>query len=182
MRRDYATAIRESAGALAARERQLRGRRTQVRVRMLRLLKSGAVPSLRACAPLLGYEQRQLGRWWQAYERGGLAALLVERRSPGKPPRMTAEAWAGLTAERRAGRLARLADARRYLRETGGIAYSTSGMAGYLRRRRVKLKTGRRRHARADAARQAGFKQTSPPNWRRPGRRSPSPATRGASG
>lgn len=162
MRRDYRTAITESAEALAGRERRLRGSPLQARVRMLRLLKGGVARSLRACAPLLGYERRQLGRWWKTYEQGGLAALLVLRRPPGKAPRMTAEAWAGLAAEMAAGRIARREDARRYLRERWGLSYSPNGLGGQLKRRRAKLKTGRRRHVRADAARQAAFKQTSP--------------------
>jgi transposase len=162
MRRHYPTAIRESVEDLAKREQQLRGSRLQARVRLLRLLKSGAAPSLRACAPLLGYERRQLGRWWQVYEQGGLAALLVDRRAPGKAPRMTAEAWAGLAEELRAGRLARLADVRRYLHETWDLAYSISGIGAHLKRRGAKLKTGRRRHHRADASQQAAFQQTSP--------------------
>jgi transposase len=182
MRRDYTTAIGESVEELARQERRWRGTRLAARVRLLRLLKGGAVRSLRACAPLLGYEQRQLGRWWQAYARGGLAALLVVRRPPGRRARMTPEAWAGLEAEMRAGRIARLADACRYLRETWRIAYSAKGLWGHFKRRRVTLKTGRRRHGRAAAARQAAFKQTSPRGWRRRALTPRWPSTRGASG
>ena len=63
MRTDYPTVIRESVDELATLERRLRGRPVAVRVRMLRLLKSGAATTLGACVLLLGYSPRQLARW-----------------------------------------------------------------------------------------------------------------------
>lgn len=48
----------ESEAALTALEKELRGQPTAVRVQMLRLLKSGQVASLAACAPLLGLVAR----------------------------------------------------------------------------------------------------------------------------
>lgn len=127
---------------------------------MLRLLKSGAVSSLAACAPLLGYSFTQLQRWWAAYRDGGLDALLQHRTPPGKRSRLTPEAWAGLQAEIRAGRIGQLTDAQRYLRAQWRIEYrSLNGIWWLFKQRRVKLKTGRRRHHQADAAQQARFKK-----------------------
>ncbi len=59
----------------------------------------------------------------------------------------------------RAGRVARLEDARRYLAEQWGIAYgSVSGVWWQLRQRKAKPKTGRRRHRQTDEVAQAAFK------------------------
>ena len=69
----------------------------------------------------------------------------------------------GLTVELEAGRIGGQADARRYLAETWGVIYkSVNGISYQFKRRKVKWKTGRRRHAQADAAAQAAFRQTSP--------------------
>jgi transposase len=155
----YPTVIREGEAELAAAERRLRGRPVTARVRMLRLLKSGVAPTLAACAPLVGYSPRQVARWWAAYRAGGLAALTREPPRPGRAPRLTPEALAGLEGEMRAGRIATLADARRYLAEQHGVVYgSLNGVWWQLRKHRVKLKTGRRRHRRADPAAQEAFK------------------------
>lgn len=76
---NYQEIIDETEKELSSLERKLRGRRTAVRIRMLRLLKSGRVKSLRACAPLIGYSFRQLTRWWKQYKEGGLELLLEEK-------------------------------------------------------------------------------------------------------
>ncbi|HET8647851.1 MAG TPA: winged helix-turn-helix domain-containing protein [Vicinamibacteria bacterium] len=159
MRIAYPSAIGESEQELAALERRLRGRPVAARVRMLRLLKAGAAPSLGACAPLVGYSPRQLARWWAAYRAGGVAAVVRERPRPGKASRLTPEARAGLEAEMRAGAIATLEDARRYLAERHGVVYaSLNGVWWQLRKHRIKLKTGRRQHRRADPAAQEAFR------------------------
>lgn len=159
MRIAYPSAIVESEEELVAAERRLRGRPVAARLRMLRLLKTGAAPSLPTCAPLVGYSPRQLARWWATYRTGGLPALTRERPQPGRVSRLTPAALAGLEDEMRAGAIATLEDARSYLRERWGIAYgSLNGVWWQLRRHRIKLKTGRRRHRRADPAAQARFK------------------------
>lgn len=172
MRTDYPTAISESAEELARLERALRGRRQHARVRMLRLLKVGAAPSLPRCAPLVGYSPRQLTRWWRRYRAAGLAGLLVDRPRPGKASRLSAEAYAGLAEEMRAGRVSTLRDARRYLAERWGIVYgSLSGVWWQLHRRKARPKTGRRRHRQADRARQEAFTRGFRPAAARGGRR-----------
>jgi transposase len=160
VRTAYPTVIRESEQELAGLERRLRGRPGAVRVRMLRLLKDGTAPTLGACAPLLGYSPRQLARWWAAYRAGGLAALTRERRRPGKASRLTPAALAGLEERMRAGAIATLEDARRYLAEQQGIEYaSLNGVWWQLRKHKIKLKAGRRRHRKADEAAQEAFKR-----------------------
>ena len=159
MRTDYALAITEDEAALCWEERRVRGRSTAVRVRALRLLKGGAARTLGACADLVGHSPRQVARWWATYRRGGLEALLREPAWPGKLPRLTPEALAGLEAAMAEGQIATLKDAQAYLADRHGVAYaSLNGVWAQLRKHKIKLKTGRRRHALADAAAQETFK------------------------
>ena len=159
MRIAYPAVIAESEEELAAAERRLRGRPPAARVRALRLLKAGVAPTLAGCAALVGYSPRQLARWWAAYRAGGLAEVVRERPRPGRAPRLTAAALAGLEDEMRAGRIATLEDARTCLRERWGIEYaSLNGVWWQLRKHGIKLKTGRRRHRKADEAAQAAFR------------------------
>lgn len=158
---NYPMVIGESDEELAGWEWRLRGEREQVRVRMLRLLKSGQARSLRACAPLVGYSVVQLTRWWDRYKQAGFSRLVEQKRPLGKVSRITPEAWAGLEEELRAGSISRLEDARGYLQERWGIVYeSLNGVWWQFKQRRVKLKTGRRRHQRADAEVQEALKKT----------------------
>ena len=160
MRTDYPTVITESVEELAKQEQAVRGQRLQARVRMLRLLKEGTAPSLPTCASLVGYSLRQLNRWWARYQAHGLADLLTEKPRPGKVPKLTPAAYAGLEEQMRAGQVATLEDARRYLAARWGITYgSVSGVWWHLRKRNAKPKTGRRRHQQADGAAQAAFKK-----------------------
>ena len=159
MRTDYPTVIAEDLTTLQRVERQLRGRPTAARVQALRLLKSGAARSLEACAGLVGHSPRQVARWWAAYRREGLEALLRERPRPGKVSRLTAVALDGLRAAMADGQIATLKDAQRYLADEHGIAYpSLNGVWQQLRKYKIKLKTGRRRHELADPAAQEAFR------------------------
>ena len=158
MRTDYPTVITEDLPTLRRTERRVRGRPTAVRVQALRLLKSGAARSLEACAQLVGHSPRQVARWWATYRREGLDGLLREPRWPGKPSRLTPEALADLEAVMAEGRIATLKEAQAYLAAQHGIVYpSLNGVWQQLRKHQIKRKTGRRRHALADAAAQEGF-------------------------
>jgi transposase len=159
MRTDYPTVIAEDLTTLHGLERRLRGRPTAVRVRALRLLKSGVARSLGVCADLVGHSPRQVARWWALYRREGLEALLRERPRLGKVSRLTAEALNDLQAAMIAGQIATLKDAQRYLADAHGIVYpSLNGVWAQLRKHKIKLKTGRRRHALADVAAQEAFR------------------------
>ncbi len=108
MRITYPKAIQESEEELMSLEQHLRGQKTADRVRMLRLLKSGTVKSLKDCAPMVGYSVIQLTRWWERYRAEGLAGLLKQQKPAGKASRLTPEAWAGLLQTMRAGHIATL--------------------------------------------------------------------------
>src|SRR5712692_7887104 len=161
MRITYPKAIQESEEELMSLEQSLRGQKTADRVRMLRLLKSGTVMSLKDCAPLVGYSAIQLTRWWERYRAEGLAGMLTQYKPAGQASRLTPEAWAGLMQAMRAGQIATMQDARNYLEREWGISYKNGKSLWWLfKKHRVKWKTGRRRHKKANAAQQAAFKKT----------------------
>jgi transposase len=161
MRISYPHVITESVEELQGIEQQLRGQRTADRVRMLRLLKSGAYKSLVECAPFLGYSVIQMTRWWEYYKAKGLNAVITQHPRPGKPSRMTENAWIGLEGMMREGRIATLEEARSYLEREWQIFYaSVNGVWERFKQRKVKWKTGRRRHRRANQAQQNAFKKT----------------------
>lgn len=158
MRTHYPVVITEDEPTLRRVERQVRGRPTAVRVQALRLLKSGAARSLGACATLVGHSPRQVARWWALYRQEGLAGLLREPTYPGKTPRLTPAALADLKTAMSAGQIATLKDTQAYLAERHGIVYaSLNGVWAQLRKHKIKLKTGRRRHELADAVAQEAF-------------------------
>src|SRR5512144_2427005 len=160
---DYRQAIGESAADLLQLERRYRRAGVGDRVKMLRLLKTEAYPSQRQVAIALGYTERQLRRWWRRYAHGGLTALLHLAPAGGRPGRVGAALLAALAAEMDAGRIGSLRDAQRFLVERCGVHYrGVSGVSRLCQRHGIKLKTGRRRHRRADAAARSAFKKTSP--------------------
>jgi transposase len=162
MRIKYPQAIQESEEELTRLEQRLRGQKAADRVRMLRLLKSGAVKSLKACAPMVGYSVIQLTRWWERYRAEGLTEMLKRQKPAGKASRLTPEAWAGLLQAMRAGHIATMQEARNYLEQRWGIRYKNGKSLWWLfKKHRVKWKTGRRRHKKANAEQQAAFKKTS---------------------
>ena len=162
MRIKYPKAIQESEEELTRLEQSLRGQKAADRVRVLRLLKSGAVKSLKDCAPMVGYSVSQLTRWWERYRADGLAGMLKQQKPAGKASRLTAEAWAGLLQAMRAGHIATMQDARNYLEQQWGIRYKNGKSLWWLfKKHRVKWKTGRRRHQKANAEQQVAFKKTS---------------------
>ena len=133
---DYRERISEGVEELARAERAVRGTAMADRVKLLRLLKAGEQRSLAGAAALLGYSERQAQRWWQCYSKGGLAVLAQPARRHGGRERVTAAAWQALEAKLRAGEVARLRDARDYLRAQWGIDYTVGGVSKLFQRRR----------------------------------------------
>ncbi len=159
----YPQVITETLEELRDCEQRVRGTAAAPRVQMLRLLKSGEATNVPQVATLVGYSPRQIQRWWQTYRTVGLVTLMRVYHPAGKPAQLTEEAWAGLQVELEAGRIGGQEEARRYLAERWGVHYqSIHGISYQFKRRKVKWKTGRRRHVNADAAAQAAFKQSSP--------------------
>lgn len=88
--------------------------------------------------------------------------MLRVQSPPGKVSRTPPEAWAGLEEQCRQGKIACMEDARRYLKDQWQIEYpSINGVWWLFKTHKIKLKTGRRRHQKADEQAQEAFKQTS---------------------
>ena len=165
---DYPNVIPESPEQLHELEKRHRYTHLLQRVRMLRLLKSGECSNLGEAADVLGYSQRQCQRWWGAYTEGGLDELLVSRVDErGRQEFVTEKAWEELEVVMKEGRIATYAQARDFLAKRGVEYASADSVGGLFRRRKVKLKTGRPRHEKADTEEQEAFKKSLP-------RRSPS--------
>ena len=134
------------------------------RVRMLRLLKSEECHNLGEAAQALGYSWRQCQRWFKSYSKGALEELLKSRVSErGRQELVTPEAFEDLEEAMKRGEITTIGHADEFLRERHGIEYAhPDGVGQLLRRRKVKLKTGRPRHEEADPEEQEAFKKTSP--------------------
>lgn len=156
----YPDLIEEPVSVLAKRERACRGTPLESRLKMLRLLKAELFRSRSALAPVLGYSERQLKRWFDAYQERGLEGLLDRGDPGGSSERITPEAWTALQQKMIAGGISRLEDARRYLAEEHGIRYANiTSISDLFKRRGVKLKTGRKQNRKADPKAQAAFKK-----------------------
>jgi transposase len=156
----YTQVIQEESHELEKLEKHHRYTHLFQRVRMLRLLKSGECSNLAEAAEALGYSWRQLQRWFAFYRQGGLQELLKSRVDErGRKELVTPEAFEELQEAMKRGQIATISQAHRFLSERG-IEYShPDGVGQLLRRRKVKLKTGRPRHQRADLQEQEAFKK-----------------------
>jgi len=159
----YSQVIEEDPQELKELERYHRYTHLFQRVRMLRLLKSEQCSNLGEAARALGYSWRQCQRWFASYQKGGMEELLKSRVDQrGRQELVTPEAFEELQEAMKRGEIATIGQAHRFLSERG-IEYShPDGVGQLLRRRKVKLKTGRPRHEKADPQEQEAFKKTSP--------------------
>lgn len=160
MWKQYAPLIAESIEDLHKLERRYRNQSVHPRVQMLRLLKSGCCRSLSQVALSLSYSGKQVERWWKSYQQTGITKLLEGTPvSGGRPTRISAEAWSGLHQQMLQGQIGRLEDAQRYLMQKWQTDYSIGGLSDLFKRRKVKLKTGRRRHRQASEEEQTTSKK-----------------------
>jgi transposase len=160
----YPQVIEEDPQRLKELEKYHRYSHLFQRVRMLRLLKTEECSNLGEVARALGYSWRQCQRWFQCYQRGGLEELLKSRVGErGRQELVTPEAFEDLKEAMKKGEIATIGQADEFLRERHGIEYAhPDGVGQLLRRHKVKLKTGRPRHEKADQQEQEAFKKTSP--------------------
>jgi transposase len=158
----YPQVITEDLDDLKELERYHRYSHLFQRVRMLRLLKSGECSNLGEAARALGYSWRQCQRWFASYQKGGIEELLKSRVDErGRQELVTPEAFEELQ-EAMKREIATIGQAHRFLSERG-IEYShPDGVGQLLRRHKVKLKTGRPRHEKADPQEQEAFKKSLP--------------------
>jgi transposase len=159
---DFPRVISEDQERLLELEKRHRYTHLFHRVKMLRLLKSSECSSLGEAAESLGYSWRQCQRWFAIYRREGLEELLVSRVSERGPSELvTEEAFWQLEEAMKRGEIATVAQAHRFLLQRGINYAHPESVGGLLRRRKVKLKTGRPRHEKADPKEQETFKKSS---------------------
>jgi transposase len=160
----YSQVIEEDPRELKELERRHRYTHLFQRVRMLRLLKSEECANLGEAAEVLGYSWRQCHRWFASYGKGGIEELLKSRVSErGRQELVTEEAFEDLEEAMKRGEIATISEADEFLRLKHGIEYShPDGVGQLLRRRKVKKKTGRPRHEKADPEEQEAFKKSWP--------------------
>jgi transposase len=92
-----------------------------------------------------------------------LEELLVSRvHERGPKELVTQEAFAALEEAMKGGEIATIAQAHGFLSERGVRYAHPESVGGLLRRRKVKLKSGRPRHEKADQKEQETFKKSSP--------------------
>jgi transposase len=160
----YSRVIEQDPQELKELEKRHRYTHLFQRVRMLRLLQSEECRNLGEAAKTLGYSWRQCQRWFASYRKGGLQELLKSRVGErGRQELVTPEAFEELEEAMKKGQIATIRQADEFLRERHGIEYAhPDGVGQLLRRRKVKLKTGRPRHEKVDQEEQEAFKKTSP--------------------
>jgi transposase len=104
-----------------------------------------------------------------------LEELLVSRVGERGPKELvTEEAFAELEEAMKRGEIATIAQAHRFLLERGVRYAHPESVGGLLRRHKVKPKTGRPRHEKADEQEQQAFKKTSPRRLKRDSKRATS--------
>ena len=158
---DYPRAITEGEEQLRELEKRHRYTHLSHRVRMLRLLKSGESSSLGEAAESLGYSWRQCQRWFATYRRQGLGELLVSRVHERGPSELVSEeAFSEMEEAMKRGEIATVAQAHRFLLSRGVHYSHPESVGGLLRRRKVKLKTGRPRHEKAGPKEREAFKKS----------------------
>lgn len=159
----YSRVIEEDPEDLKELEKHHRYSHLFQRLRMLRLLKSEDCSNLGEAAETLGYSWRQCQRWFASYQEGGIEELLKSRVSErGRQELVTPKAFEDLEEAMKRGEIATIGHADEFLRERHGIEYAhPDGVGQLLRRRKVKLKTGRPRHEKADPNEQEAFQKTS---------------------
>ncbi len=159
---DYPRMICESQEELEKLEKRHRYSHLFHRVRMLGLLKSGKYSTLGEAVKALGYSRRQGQRWLAAYKEGGLDGLLLNRvEERGRRELVGEEVFGELEEAMKRGEIATIAQAHEFLLERG-VGYShPESVGGLLRRRKVKPKTGRPSHEKADVGEREAFKKSS---------------------
>ncbi|MDQ3508785.1 MAG: winged helix-turn-helix domain-containing protein [Actinomycetota bacterium] len=94
------------------------------------------------------------------YRREGLEGLLLSRVSERGPSELvTEEAFTQMEDAMKRGEIATVSQAHRFLWDRGVHYSHPESVGGLLRRRKVKLKTGRPRHEKADREEQEEFKK-----------------------
>lgn len=150
----------ESADELYAHFTGERDRRRRQRLQAVWLVRRGE--SIAEAARVAGVGRRSLERWLAWYREGGLDAVLTRlpgHGAQGQPSLLTAAQQQALLAETATGIFRTYTEAREWVEQTFGVAYSYQGMYTLLARFAVHPKVPRPHAAKADPAAQEGWKR-----------------------
>ncbi|HVZ38394.1 MAG TPA: helix-turn-helix domain-containing protein [Candidatus Kapabacteria bacterium] len=126
--------VQESLGMLLELEAQHQGTSTEVKLRMLRLLKEQPGQTLASVAAKVGRSERCAQRWWSIYKEAGLNGFIAEGSSPrGKSRRIGEEVLAELQEKLNSDGFSRLSEIQAWLQEKHRISYSRSGIWNIVR-------------------------------------------------
>jgi putative transposase len=162
MKVEYTERITETEIELRKLEKENRSKKVLPRLQMLRFFKSGKAKTQPECAKMLGFSLTQIERWWRWYRQGGLSKLLDIQKPQGHVSKLTPQAYEALEEKMIAGEIPHLRDVQVYLKDNFGIEYSLAGVWYELKKHRVKLKTPRPRHRKAEPQAQSDFKKKFP--------------------
>jgi transposase len=140
--------IKESSEALRQRLRTERSARRKTRLQVLYLLKSGQVQSRQEVADVVALHRHTIGRWLEAYERGGLPALLAfkthSNRQPVLPPLVQRALQAKLRSPKGMGSYG---EAQHWLKQKWGVEVKYKTLHHLIRYRlQANLKVARPSH------------------------------------
>lgn len=157
---DFVNLIVETVPELQTREKKEKDSRRRLRVQLLRLLKSGAVATIKEACGVCGITPKHGYHLWKKYRDRGLERYL---QLDWKPRRSK------LSAEQQTRLLERAAsvngfgsqqEARRYLRDECGVSYTQGGVCLLFQRLRIKAKEPRPLNIKAAPEEQSAYKKT----------------------
>lgn len=140
--------INESVEELLQRLRAERGARRKMRLQVLSLLKSGQAQTRQEVAALVAVHRHTIGRWLDAYERGGLPALLEIKIHSNRQPVLSPPVQRALVARLRAPKgFGSYREAQGWLKKKWGVEVKYKTLHRLIRYRlRASLKVARPSH------------------------------------
>lgn len=157
---DFPILIKETVAHLQRAEKQQTIARLRLRVQFLRLLKAGAVDSIKTAARMVGISPKRGYEWWDLYRNKPLEQYLQLNYKP-RRARLSAGQQAQLVRRAATGNgFASQAEARQYLADEFQLAYTQAGVCLLLGRLKIKAKAPRPANEKADRNEQAEYKKT----------------------
>lgn len=131
------------------------------RIQALYWLKTHQVESIEAIAQLIGKHRTTVSRWLSQYRKGGLESLLTQRKSTGRPKKITKEIEEKLKKElNEVEGFSSYKEVQTWLRAVEGIEMSYTGVHQAVRYRlKGKLKVPRPVHVKQESGVVEQFKK-----------------------
>ena len=155
---DYKTEIKESEEYLRLEYLKLETPKLKERCEILIWLKSGQVKTMKEAMLLKNHSTNHGSNLWKKYKTEGLEKYLElhykGRKSPllGKKELEKHLSTKGFNT---------IKEAQKWILETYEIEYTENGLGNYFRSKKIKLKTGRPNHPKADDNKRAAYKKNT---------------------